>query len=164
MNRNAFWALIDQARSEADSVFDVAPALIGLLLDLEPDETVSFARHIKDLLAESYRWDLWAVAYIVNGGSADDGFEYFRGWLIAQGRERFQAALENPASIGDYAEPDENECEDILYVAQEAYQSKTGEEFPYESVDSSPPSEPAGQRWDEEDLERLYPELCERFL
>ena len=105
MNRNAFWALIDQARSEADSVFDVAPALTGLLLDLEPDETVSFARHIKDLLAESYRWDLWAVAYIVNGGSADDGFEYFRGWLIAQGRERFQAALENPASIGDYAEP-----------------------------------------------------------
>lgn len=164
MNRNAFWALIDQARTQADSVLDAAPALTGLLLDLEPDETVAFAQHTKDLLAESYRWDLWAVAYIVNGGSSDNGFEYFRSWLIAQGRERFQAALENPASIGDYAEPDENECEDILYVAYEANQSKTGEEFPYESVSSSPPAEPAGEPWDEDELEFLYPELCEEFF
>ncbi len=164
MDRNAFWALIDQARTEADSVLDVAPALAGLILDLEPDETVSFAQHIKDLTAESYRWDPWAAAYIVNGGSADDGFEYFRGWLIAQRRERFQAALENPASIDDYAEPDENECEEILYVANEAYESRTGDKFPYESVDSPSPSEPAGQPWDEDDLERLYPELCERFF
>ena len=100
----------------------------------------------------------------MNGGSADDGFEYFRGWLIAQSRRRFQAALEYPAGIGDYAEPDENECEEILYVAQEAYQSKTGEEFPYESVDSPSPSEPAGQPWDEVDLELLYLALFEKFL
>jgi len=164
MNSNAFWALIDEARKDADSVFDVPPALTGLLLDLEPDEIISAAQHTQDLLAESYRRDLWAVAYIVNGGSSDDGFAYFRGWLIAQGSERFKAALENPDSIGDYAEPDENECEDIVYVAYEAYESKTGEEFPYESVDSPPPPQPAGEPWDEDELELLYPELYERFL
>ena len=46
----------------------------------------------------------------------------------------------------------------------EGWASKTGEEFPYESVVSPSPSEPAGEPWDEDDLERLYPELCERFF
>ena len=117
-----------------------------------------------DARAEAYRWDLWAVAYIVNGGCADDGFEYFRGWLIAQGRPRFQEALENPEIVGDWAEPDENECEDILYAAQDAYESRTGEEFPYDAINTHQPSETAGAPWDEEQLEALYPELCGKFF
>ena len=117
-----------------------------------------------DARAEAYRWDLWAVAYIVNGGCADDGFEHFRGWLIAQGRPRFQEALENPEIVGDWAEPDENYCEDILYAAQDAYENRTGEVFPYDAIHTHQPSETAGAPWDEEQLEALYPELYGRFL
>ena len=36
---------------------------------------------------DSYRWDLWGAAYLANGGCSDDGFDYFRGWLIGQGRK-----------------------------------------------------------------------------
>ncbi|MFE5591185.1 DUF4240 domain-containing protein [Streptomyces sp. NPDC056549] len=38
------------------------------------------------------------AAYMVNGGCCDDGFDYFRGWLIAQGRNVFERAV--PASSG----------------------------------------------------------------
>ena len=164
MERISFWKLIDEARAEVDDIFEVAPALTDLLLTAEPEEIISFAQHIKDVLAELYRWDLWAVAYIVNGGSSDDGFEYFRGWLIAQGRERCQAAMENPASIGNWAEPDENECEEILYAAQAAYEGRTGNNFPYDAINAPQLSEPAGEPWEEDQLEALYPELCVRFF
>ena len=164
MERNTFWELTDEARTEAGSVFEVAPALADLLLTLEPDEIISFAQHTKELLAESYRWDLWAVAYIVNGGSSDDGFEYFRGWLIAQGRERFLAALQDPQRIGDWAEAGACECEDILFAAENANENRTGAEFPYDDIDVPFLSEPAGAPWEEDELETLYPKLCERFF
>jgi hypothetical protein len=45
------------------------------------------------LMAQSYRLDLWGAAYLVNGGCSDDGFDYFRGWLLRQGRATWQAAL-----------------------------------------------------------------------
>ncbi len=54
------------------------------------------------------------MAYIINGGCSDDGFDYFLGWLIAKGRKYFEAALVNPERAGDGAEPgDVVECEDI---------------------------------------------------
>jgi hypothetical protein len=31
--------------------------------------------------------DQWGAAYLANGGCSDDGFDYFRGWLIGQGRK-----------------------------------------------------------------------------
>ena len=83
--------------------------------------------------------------------------------MIAQGRERLQAALQNPASIGDWAEPDENECEEILYAAQETYEGRTGEAFPYEAVNAPALTEPAGDPWEEDQLAALYPQLCEGF-
>jgi hypothetical protein len=45
---------------------------------------------LSGLLAASYRTVLWAAACLINGGYSDDGFEYFRGWLIVQGRDVFE--------------------------------------------------------------------------
>ncbi|WP_342210876.1 LysR family transcriptional regulator [Streptomyces sp. DH-12] len=44
---------------------------------------------------------LWAAAYVINGGCSDDGFDYFRGWLIAQGREVFERAVARPGALAD---------------------------------------------------------------
>ena len=51
------------------------------------------------------------------------------------------------------------ECEEIWYVAMNAYQELTGKELPTkeQSVDSAGPE---GIRWKEEDLEQLFPKLC----
>ncbi len=107
----------------------------------------------------AYRWDLWAAAYIINGGCSDDGFEYFRAWLIAQGERVFHDALADPETLVDRAEPDAD-AEGMLYAAAAAYESRVGARLPR---GVAPPSNPAGEPWSEEDLPRMYPRLWARF-
>ena len=80
------------------------------------------------------RWDLWGVAYIVNGGCSEDGFEYFRGWVISQGRNVTELALSNPEEFGltlnHDGDPDECECEELIYAGALAYQTITGDSGP----------------------------------
>jgi Protein of unknown function (DUF4240) len=161
MTTDQFWKIIEEARAADAEPDSVAAAVGSALIRLSADEVLGFERELTKRRAESYRWNLWAVAYIVNGGCSDDGFAYFRGWLIAKGRSYFEAALADPVRAADDAEPDANECEDLLYVAAQAYKAKTGE-YPPKS-DLPFPKEPAGKAWEEEDLKSLYPELWERF-
>ena len=164
MDRDSFWKIIDDARNSASDVYGVAPLVVEHLQTLESDDIISFGQNMSDILDETYRWDLWAVGYIVNGGCSDDGFEYFRAWLVAQGRERFEAALENPNVIGDWAEPDENECEDLMSAGWDAFHAKTGDGFPSGAIAGKRSADPAGESWEEEQLEKLYPELCKKFF
>lgn len=89
MDTHRFWRWIDEARLAADGDCD-------RLTDVPPAEIVAFQRALDDRLAESYTWDLWAAAYIINGGCSDDGFDYFRGWLIALGRARVSERAARP--------------------------------------------------------------------
>src|SRR5687768_11710084 len=84
MSRGRFWKVVEEARSGArdDQVF--LQRLAAHLQTLKPPEIVDFERHFRQLHADSYRWELWGAAYLVQGGCSDDCFEYFRAWLIAQ--------------------------------------------------------------------------------
>ena len=164
MTKDSFWSIIDEARGSSTDCEQTAASVVERLRATPPADVLAFCRHIEERLADSYRYDLWAVAYIVNGGCSDDGFEYFRGWLIAQGREYFEAALAQPERAADHAEPgeDDNECEDILYAPSALYQKMAGQPLPRSDVHR--PSVPLGMKWSEEDLEELYPELCARYF
>ena len=162
MNRDQFWNIIDSAISSASGTSEVAPEVTKLLEQFEASEIVSFKQHQLDVQAESYRWDLWAVAFIINGGCSDDGFDYFRAWLVANGRNKFDRAMSKPDSIGEWADGDAD-YEDMLYVADTAYEKKTGNQLPYDSVKNSRPTDPIGNEWDEDDLENLYPALCQKY-
>src|SRR6185369_16521467 len=99
---------------------------------------------LRELLAAAYRWDLWAAAYIVNGGCSDDGFEYFRAWLISQGQRFYEKCLADPEAVGARAErDDQNEDEEFLHCAAEAYREKTGRDLP--PLEVSRPAKPAGE-------------------
>ncbi|MFC5002216.1 DUF4240 domain-containing protein [Dactylosporangium cerinum] len=131
------WRAVEQARAglpvtaEAEKV---AESMVRLLSRWQPADIAAFDRPVRELLAVSYRSDLWAAAYIINGGASDDGFDYFRGWLIAQGRDTFERALADPDSLAGHpavvaaaAEGrDDLEGEDILGVAWQAYRDVTG--------------------------------------
>jgi hypothetical protein len=163
MERDEFWNIIDDAGESADDAEETAEAVVERLQSKTPKEIIAFAQTLTDIMKESYRWDLWAVAYIINGGCSDDGFEYFRAWLIAQGRERYDAALANPEVIGDWAEPDECECEELMGAGWDAYLAKTGNEFPDGAIHVDYPDDPIGESWKEDDLEERYPALSEKF-
>ena len=163
MTPDRFWSLIEQARGEAADCTSLADELTEKLATLPPEEILAFQEQLDARLAQAYRWDLWAVAYIVNGGCSDDGFEYFRLWMIGEGREYFEAALREPERAADRAEPEACECEDLLYAPTRAYEARTGSTPPPSDRWKRLPSEPAGDPWTEEDLPRLFPVLNDRF-
>jgi hypothetical protein len=164
VDRKTFWQIIDDAQKTASDVHGVAPVVVAHLKTLESDDIIGFAQNMSDVLDETYRWDLWAVGFIVNGGCSDDGFEYFRAWLVAQGSERFEAALTNPAVIGQWAQPYENECEDLMSAGWDAFHAKYGSGFPDGAITGKRPADPTGDSWEEDELEKIYPELCKKFF
>ncbi len=162
MDINEFWNLIDESQKDSIDCEQQSETLAELLKNLEASEIVSFEEHFNKKLVESFSWELWGVAYLINGGCSDDGFLYFRGWLISQGKDYFDAALENPENGANNASPDEfNECESILYVARQVFEEKTGNEISSYYVE---PNQPSGKKWQEENLEEIYPKIAEKFV
>jgi hypothetical protein len=102
-------------------------------------------------------------------GASDDAFDYFRCWLIGQGREVFEGALHEPDSLadllGEFDEEIDGDGEELGYAADEAYEELTGAVAPDLGIPPAP-AEPEGTPVDFEntaELERLYPKLSERF-
>jgi hypothetical protein len=161
MDAATFWGLIDESRENAGGdPEEQAEELTDLLSDLPPEEIAAFDRIFREHLAAAYRWDLWGAAAIINGGCSDDLFGYFRAWLIAQGEHVYQAALADPESLVDRAEPDATHAESMIYAAGDAYRVETGRDL---LPQAAHPDEPIGQRWEEDALERLFPKLWAAF-
>lgn len=158
MDTKRFWEIIEQAKAKAGGDWESRPEQLRSILEkLTPEELISFDQQFQHKMAESYLQKLWAAAYLLNGGCSDDGFDYFRMWLISEGQEHFEKALEDPDSLAEFATP-EVELEEYSYVAREVYEEKTGEEeMPdYERM----PYELKGDEWKEEELEEMFPEIA----
>jgi hypothetical protein len=138
MDRQEFWNIVETARARASGDMDaVADHAVSILAALPRAEIVEAAQPLWDLMADSYQDELWAAAYLINGGASDDGFEYFRGWLIAQGREVFERVVADPDALADLpavraaaAEELDLECEEVISIARNAHLKATGEELP----------------------------------
>jgi hypothetical protein len=163
MDESRFWQLIDQSRREASGPWQQHQRLAELLDGLTPNEIAGFAKHWYIKHRDAYRWDLWAVAYVIEGGCSDDSFMDFRAWLIAQGKEFYESVMSEPARVADRAS--DGVCyERMNYVARSVYQKKTSHEIPLDDLGVPPqPTKPLGETWDEDDLPKMYPELYERF-
>lgn len=164
MDEQVFWELIERSGGEAPATGEHAARLVELLSRRSVAEVIAFDQHFEGCLNRSYRWDLWAVAYIVNGGCSDDGFDYFRGWLIGQGREFFEGVMADPTRAAERIAPGEEvEYAELLYAASEAYTALTGEELPAAEYHRQRPEELLGEPWEEESLEQRYPALSEKY-
>ena len=134
---------------------------------MTPAEVISFQEHFDHVFALAYRWDLWAAAYIIDGGCSDDGFMDFRYGLISRGRAVFEAAVSNPDSLVDVVDESESGFipnESFGYVAREVYESIANQEMPVNEVDH--PSAPSGEDWDFDDAtlcQQKLPKLWAKF-
>src|SRR6185312_1731193 len=100
MNETEFWNLIEATRSKSKGDGDRQVSLIQEALERLPEaEILEFDRLLHGFMAASYTQNLWAAAYIINGGCSDDGFDYFRAWLIAQGKDVFRRAMQDPETL-----------------------------------------------------------------
>jgi hypothetical protein len=162
---DAFWAVVERARREAgdDAPESVAEALTAVLVERGAADTVAFDEAFHRVSARGYSWALWGAAYLLNGGCGDDGFDYFRGWLVTRGRSVFEAALADPDSLADVVTTDELgelECEDALGAAWDAHQQLTGRDLPTAPGGLVLPD--LGEEWDFDDdheMRRRYPRI-----
>jgi uncharacterized protein DUF4240 len=172
MDTRQFWKLIEDARTQVADAADgeAIAARAATLLSAFPREEIVAAEHVlQGLLAASYRDTLWAAASLINGGSGDDGFEYFRGWLIVQGREVFERSVADPDSLADLPvigpptlDRPSIECEETLYIAMSAHRAATGAQLPADAFTIRYPEPDAGWDFDFDDrtkMERRLPRL-----
>jgi hypothetical protein len=156
MTTSDFWKIIEKSKRGTESSDEQAEKLQELLSKLPPEEIVSFEDIFTKLRYAAYRWDLWGVAYILCGGCGDDDFDYFRGWVIGRGEKYYEDAMKDPESIArKVTEDDFPEAELLMYAAAKAYEAKTGHDLPARTIKH--PKEPAGKKWTEEDLPKLFP-------
>ncbi|MFJ6857525.1 DUF4240 domain-containing protein [Streptomyces werraensis] len=140
MNGQQFWQLVEAARDQArhpDDAQDVAHRATERLATRSAEEIVAAQQVLWDLMADSCTNPLWAAAYLINGGCSDDGFDYFRGRLITQGREVFGRAVAGPDALADLpvvrasaADGHDLECEEVLSIAWNAHIRATGRQLP----------------------------------
>ncbi len=163
----AFWRIIGKARSEAGANDEVFLEALSALLDGLPAEAVANFEYTFDrVIARAYRWDLWGAAYAIRGGCSDDGFEYFRAWLVSQGEAVFTTAVASPDTLAEhFPRAGDTELELMLSVASDVFERKTGGPIPMRSPADLPHTDP-GEEWDfddEDEMSRRLPKLWARL-
>jgi len=170
LSEQDFWALIDHsAVLEADPNAQLAE-LRASLDRLKPDQIAEFEQIFDQTMRQSYSWDLWGAAYLANGGASDDGFEYFRCWLISKGRAAFEMVAADPDKLAGLLAPEsegEFEFEEFAYVARGAWAAKTGRDWNDMPLVANMmyDAKPSGLAFSENpaELAKRYPRLWERF-
>ncbi|MBF1568453.1 MAG: DUF4240 domain-containing protein [Prevotella shahii] len=176
MNEEQFWVIVQKAVDEAgDDEDEYLEVVMHELSKLSLKEMVGFRLRTDKLLYDSYTSEMWCAGYLMNGGCSDDGFEYFRLWVISRGRKVYEAALANPDNLIDYiaedAEVDFFEFELFWYAAIDAFEEATEADL-YDYIDDDNFTTREGNypnfefNWDEEDpesMKKLCPRLFERF-
>nr|QIY67314.1 DUF4240 domain-containing protein [Streptomyces sp. RPA4-2] len=170
MDETEFWELVDTTREAVEGdPEDHADLIVERLVQRDPDVVLDFARHFEARYNRAYRWDLWGAAWVLLDGASDDAFDFFRCWLIGQGREVFEGAMHDPDTLAelldDFDEDLDGDGEELGYAADEAYEQLTGVVAPDLGIPPASP-EPEGTPLDFENegvLAERYPKLWERF-
>jgi hypothetical protein len=169
-----FWDIIGAACPPPDGPnFEVAwhDNLVEQLATLPPEDIVRFDRWFDDRVDGLNTYDHWGAAYLLNGGASDDGFYYFRNWLVGMGKRVYEAALADPDSLAEAVNPTRDFYEAEIYsAARHAWQRQgRDEEAFYAACDALGPCERRlrGVGWDfgdEAEMRRRLPRLAARYF
>lgn len=91
ISEEVFWELIDSARMESQANSEFLENLTAKLEVFGLREIRKFQAILDKKLTLANTWDLFALAFISRGGCSDDEFDYFRGWVVAQGEPNFDS-------------------------------------------------------------------------
>lgn len=132
ITKDTFWELIAQAKEHPGGPGEW---LMERLMDLGPEQAKKFDDIACAYTSLAYQYGLWTAASVMDrGGCTDDGFIDFRGWLIAQGREVYMAALKDPDSLADAPDYQDQRFDGLPHMGERAYEELTGQEI-YEDFD-----------------------------
>lgn len=174
INKDTFWALIDQAKEHPGGPGEW---LMERLMDLGPEQAKRFDdfAHAYSSLADQY--GLWTAASVMErGGCTDDGFMDFRTWLAAQGKDVYMAALKDPDSLVDAPDYQDQRFDCLPHMGERAYEELTGrstyEDFDpagFQALKSELEQEIVygdgiGYPYDAADVPAYLPRLCRKYM
>ncbi|OIJ65452.1 DUF4240 domain-containing protein [Streptomyces mangrovisoli] len=170
MDETEFWELVDASRDAAEGdPEEQADVLVERLLRLDPDSVLDFSRHFESRYNRACTWELWGAAAVLLDRVGDEAFDFFRCWLIGQGRDVFEGGVHEPDALADLLEDFDPEIdgdgEELGYAADEAYEQLTGTVAPDLGIPPAPaePEGSSGGLQDDQVLAERYPRLWERF-
>ncbi len=173
LDEGIFWGIVEKSLENAAGEHEQEDNLIHEIIKLSPKEMIGFRLRTDKLLYDTYNSEMWCAGYLMNEGCSDDGFEYFRNWVISRGKETYYQAKSNPDFlIREVSEDkDEYDFESFWYVALEAFKRKTGmdlydyiEEDRFATQEKSYPD--FEFNWEEEEpetMKAICPQLFEAF-
>ncbi|MEP1489133.1 MAG: DUF4240 domain-containing protein [Algibacter sp.] len=131
LDETVFWNIVDLSIKNTKNQDDQERYLVKEIGKLTLKQMIGFRLRTDKLLYDTYNSKMWCAGYIMNGGCSDDGFEYFRNWIISRGKKTYYKAKENPDSlITEFIEGDEYyDFESFWYVALTAFENKTGKKL-----------------------------------
>jgi hypothetical protein len=169
MNEDEFWELIADTKRRAERSTDGQEVLLReALKQYTADEILQFDAIYFQKRNDAYTADLWDVADFVTCGGGEQPFLDFRAWLISQGKEVYEKALDDPDTLSEVLESTSREEEDarfeeFSYAALEAYEEKTGGQNPY--IGKGPFDSPRlkGERKGLETIPDRFPKLYKKL-
>ena len=137
INKDTFWDLLAQAKARCGQDLEASAEWIkGQLLALGPEQALNFDNIMHGYSSLAYKFGLWTAASIILDGCSDDSFNYFRNWLIAQGKDVYLAALKDPDSLADVPVYGGGRFEPLDYLGASVYERLTGKDV-YDRFDQS---------------------------
>ncbi len=130
MEEDEFWAIIDQSLEKSTNKAEQKAYIENELDKLPLDKIIGFQLKTIKLRYDTYTSEMWCAAYLIRNGCSDDGFEYFRSWLIHRGKEAFYNAKENPDSllevVKSISQPYSYSMQYFWSIAMKVFSNKTG--------------------------------------
>ena len=160
IDESLFWQLIEESRNQAQDKFEFLYILGSKLEQFKVSEIRSFERTFSAKFEQLNHWDQWALAYLARKGCGDDGFDYYKAWVISKGQEAYND-IQNLKldSIGTHFDEDP-QLEEFLYLSEKVYERKTGGLMPPVRIKKQ---RMQGIQWQEDRLAEDYAEMVDLF-
>ncbi len=129
INKETFWALMAEGQAVCGpDLVSEDDWLKDQLRAMGPGEALRFHHIAHRYLQLSDKYGLWSAARLMSECciDTDSSFTDFRGWLIAQGRETYLAALKDPDSLAKLEPYGDCVFDSLYFVGGYVYGVKTG--------------------------------------
>lgn len=177
-----FWKIMDYGFEKGKFDNELKEkAILEQLIKLTPEQIQEFEIIFQQMNKKSSTQGNFAAQTIIEGGSSDDRFYYFRCWLISLGQKNFDATLKNPDYLASLDIPLNKkygmmycQFEELIPMADRAYEIVTKKDpstdttFPRPHADKlglfyDSGTEMTGTDWEYDDLPKMLPLLSKKY-
>jgi hypothetical protein len=133
MDTAFFWKIMDYGFDKGKFDNKVRDqAILEQLIKLTPEQIQEFEIIFQQMNQKASTWSNFAAQTVIEGGSSDDRFYYFRCWLISLGQKHFEETVKNPDYLASLDIPfnekyGEMYCqfEELISMSDRAYEIVT---------------------------------------